>query len=1019
MGGVTVADLVARLTGDVMPFLAEMDKAKASGEDFAKKNEGWISGFMKVGAAAGVGMALVTAASVKMAVDFQTQYTRLYTAAGASKDEVLANRDAMLALGNASGFTGTQIAEALYHPVSAGLTLAASIEAVRYASEEARISGASLDDTTYSLSSVMKAYNLNAGDAKQTMAELNAIVGQGDMHFQDFNVSVKNWAPTASQMGLSITSVGSAIAYLTDRGNSAEEASTRLTMGLTMMAYPSKKAADLLVGLGVASKDVTGSSDAMTAVLRKAGVTQNQLAADLQKPDGIYVALSHVKQALQDAGVKGTEADAAISKIFGGGRSDKAILSLMQNLDGLKTKFDDVTKSSDPKVFEKAWQDAQGTLAVQFDKIKASVENLGIKFGTWLIPKISEFIVFAGRTAGPVVQKLATDIKNVFDSPAMHQAEAVLRETFRNLVSFTKDAATAVDNLWHALQPTVSLLAVGFFGALKSVGEVLKNDIGPTVVAVSKFFREHAAVIKDLSEVVLTALIAKLVYTKTLLMFDMFTKFIGGIGAAVTAYKGFVTAVSTGAIFDTIRFKGMLAAEAVGNLGNATQVAGAKAVVAAEENAGAKGFGGFVKGLGNSLPIIGAVALAGYGLYKVFGHMGVAANDTTQQITGLTNAMLDMSNGLDTSDGRMRDMILTAQHFGGSIEKQLVEPIDRSLAALVSSGHIQQAKDAIAGLDNQVTAAGGSADRFNNQLSQYTDAAKQYALQQRMSTTATSDNASAMDVNASSASNLAAAVAGANQAQQELTAGINASRALDDFQTQIDNVSKALQDNGTVMDGNSASARNNRDAIRGAVQSMLNNYDAQIQVTGPTQAATDKFKAQVDQLIQNSSQSEDTRKKVRAFIDTLNAIPKDIPPIKITVDTYGGLQKIDELNNRIINLGGTLATAMQVGKTPVKAYAEGGTVPGPKGAPQLAIVHGGEVIVSNDDQARMSIFSGPAPMSPFGGGTSGGTTIINNTYVTNQIAGSVLAEQDLRTLMETQMLQLGGRRSRTYDPYKR
>jgi len=244
--------------------------------------------FEKVAKWGTIGLAGVGVASVDLGLKFQTEMTKLVTAAGAPATAVDALKGKVLDLGTQTGFTGTQIAEALYHPVSAGLDLAAALQVTKYSAEEARISGASLEDTTYALSSVMKAFDLSANDAGPTMAKLNAIVGEGDMRFQDFNASVKNWAPTAASMGISIESMGSALGYLTDRGNSAEVAATRLTMGLVMATTPSAKAATILEGLGVASSDVTANSTAMTEVLKKAGVTTNQLADDLKKPDGIY-----------------------------------------------------------------------------------------------------------------------------------------------------------------------------------------------------------------------------------------------------------------------------------------------------------------------------------------------------------------------------------------------------------------------------------------------------------------------------------------------------------------------------------------------------------------------------------------------------------------------------------------------------------------------------------------------------------------------------------------------------------
>jgi TP901 family phage tail tape measure protein len=336
--------------------------------------------------------AVVGVGSVKMATDFQTQMTRLYTAAGAPKQAILDNAQAIIKIGNDVGFSGAKMAEALYHPISAGLDLATSLNVVRESAKEAQISGATLDDTTYSLSSVMKAFNQPAGMAGKTMAELNAIVGEGDMRFQDFNDSIKNWAPTAAQMGLSVTSMGAGIAYLTDRGNDATTAATRLTMGLSMMTTPSAQAAKLLESLGVASSDVTASSDAMKEALQKAHVTQNQLAKDLQQPDGLYIALHHLKTALEQNGVAGTEADSVLGKIFGGGRSDKAILSLMQNLDGLHEKFIQISDKSTTQAFEQNWEDAQKTFSFQVKALGADLENVGIKIGTALLPGLTSLV---------------------------------------------------------------------------------------------------------------------------------------------------------------------------------------------------------------------------------------------------------------------------------------------------------------------------------------------------------------------------------------------------------------------------------------------------------------------------------------------------------------------------------------------------------------------------------------------------------------------------------------------------
>lgn len=524
------------------PFSSGMKRAASDAETESKRMSGAIGAVAKVGLGLGIAVVGIGVASVKAATEFQTQMTRLYTAAGAPKAAVEAATGAVLQLGTQVGMTGTQIAEALYHPISAGLDMATSLQVVKYAAEEAQISGASLDDTTYSLSSVMKAFNLPATQAAQTMADLNAVVGDGDMHFQDFNTSIKNWAPTAAQMGISVNSMGAGLAYLTDRGNSAEEASTRLTMGLSMMATPSKQAASLLEGLGVASSDVKGSTDVMTKTLQKAGITQNQLASDLAKPDGLYVALNHLKTSLENAGVSGTEADSTISKIFGGGRSDKAIMSLMQNLDGLKQKYDQITSDATTSKFTADWEGVKSTFGFQIHQMEVGIENFGIELGTKALPVLSSFISTAEKDLGSFFGQVSsgfsgadlqapkvnfhnagldqlTQPQTAFErfGQTVHTALGDLEAFGKRLIpigqnfeTFGIDVFQAGEKIVTAITPTVELIGKGLFAALELAGQAAANILGPAIKSFADFLAAHQGAIKFFSEVILGGLILKM-----------------------------------------------------------------------------------------------------------------------------------------------------------------------------------------------------------------------------------------------------------------------------------------------------------------------------------------------------------------------------------------------------------------------------------------------------------------------------------------------------------------------------
>lgn len=355
-----------------------------------------------LGIAAGVAYAIVEGAK------FQEQMTRLYTAAGLTGTSYKSLSQQVIAIGNATGFSGTKIAEALYHPISAGLKLGAALQTVANSARLAQIHGASLEDTTYALSSIMKAYGINAANVGKTSGLLNSIVGQGDMRFQDFVQSVKNWAPAGASMGISIQSMGAALAYLTDRGNSAEVASTRLTQGLSMITSPSKEASTYLSALGLTTGKLAIQNKTLQQVMLSAGLTTNKVAADLKKPDGIYVALKDVQGAFRKSGLSAQQADAVMAKIFGGGRSDKAMLSLLSNLGNLQSKYHSIGRAAGE--YGSAWAKTQKTVSFEWHKVLAEVQNFAISLGSILLPYVQKALSAISKFFGFVAQHPALKI---------------------------------------------------------------------------------------------------------------------------------------------------------------------------------------------------------------------------------------------------------------------------------------------------------------------------------------------------------------------------------------------------------------------------------------------------------------------------------------------------------------------------------------------------------------------------------------------------------------------------------
>ena len=126
---------------------------------------------------------------------------------------------------------------------------------------------------------------------------------------------------------------------------------------------------------------------------------------------------------------------------------------------------------------------------------------------------------------------------------------------------------------------------------------------------------------------------------------------------------------------------------------------------------------------------------------------------------------------------------------------------------------------------------------------------------------------------------------------------------------------------------------------------------------------------------------------------------------------------IDDVGGAISKVGGAFKSVsgfVSGGLDKVSSllgFDNGGPVPGPPGAPMLAVVHGGEYVLSRDMLAGRAGAGGSGPIPVSAGGGSGGIVI--------NVQGSVLTDRDLASTMQRVMLQQGARFSTSYTPFHR
>ena len=372
--GEIIGALFVRIGADLTDLhlgLGPGGKADKELESFTARVNAGLGNMLKFAAGvAGVGLLAVAVGlgvAAKQASDFQASMRLIQTQAGASAQEVDAMSAAVLGLSGKVGTSPEELAAGLYHLESAGFRGQKALEALTIAAEGAKVGHANLEDVTNALDAVLVAGVPEAKNMAGAMGELNAIVGAGDMRMQDLADAMGTGIlASAKTFGLGLKDVGSALAVMGDNNIRGSDAATKLRMSISLMGATTDKAA---------------------TALKKIGIGPTQLAKDMRS-GGLVKALQDLQDHLKGSGKTATEQARILSQAFGGGKSAGTIMLLLQQLDRLKSKEEEIGKGATG--FKDAWQNTTKNFAFQWDTVKAALEAAAIKVGTKLLPVLGE-----------------------------------------------------------------------------------------------------------------------------------------------------------------------------------------------------------------------------------------------------------------------------------------------------------------------------------------------------------------------------------------------------------------------------------------------------------------------------------------------------------------------------------------------------------------------------------------------------------------------------------------------------
>lgn len=331
------------------------------------------------GAAMAGGLAAGMAVSTEKAVKFEASMMKIQTQAGATAGDVKVLSAQVLGLAKTSQQGPEKLSEALYHLKSVGMDNADAMKALKTSSDLAAVGGADLEATTNALAGAWRTGIKGATSFGQSAATLNSIIGAGNMTMEDMVAALGTGIlPTAKTFGLTFAQVGGALALFTDEGVDSASAATRLRMSISLLA---------------------AGSPAANKQLAKIGLTTDKLGNAMRSKDGLIGAVSLLKDHLDKSGLSATKQAALLSRAFGGGKSSSAILSMINNLDVLRKKQDQVNAGMGK--YGPAVEAQRKTAAAQFSLLKSNLDVFAIKTGDKLLPPLTKFVTYINTTVLP------------------------------------------------------------------------------------------------------------------------------------------------------------------------------------------------------------------------------------------------------------------------------------------------------------------------------------------------------------------------------------------------------------------------------------------------------------------------------------------------------------------------------------------------------------------------------------------------------------------------------------------
>lgn len=325
-----------------------------------------ISGSALASAGSAVGRAAMgfTKDSIKSASEYGSAVAKVSTIADTSIVPINKLSSGIKQISSATGSAATELAEAAYQAISAGVDTANAVGFVEVANKAAI--GGYTDTATAvdGLSSVLNTYGMAATEAASLGNQFLITQNKGKTTFGEIAGSIGQVAPVAKSAGVGVNELLSSVAALTANGIGTSEAMTGIKSALSNIIKPTADASKTAQQLGL---------DFSVSALQSKG----------------FVGF------LQEIKDKTGGNIETMGKLFGSVEGLNSILTLTGD-EGMSLVNETLSEmSTNTTALDDAFSIMQDSPAAKFERLNTSLENLKTSLGDTLAEPLSKLADFA------------------------------------------------------------------------------------------------------------------------------------------------------------------------------------------------------------------------------------------------------------------------------------------------------------------------------------------------------------------------------------------------------------------------------------------------------------------------------------------------------------------------------------------------------------------------------------------------------------------------------------------------